>query len=62
MQLYGRLRKFVAECRRVLKVTRKPTWVEYTTLAKVTGLGILVIGMLGFLLTFAKQIITLFFG
>jgi protein transport protein SEC61 subunit gamma and related proteins len=46
----------------VLKVTRKPTWPEYTTLAKVTGLGILVIGMIGFLLTFAKQIATVLLG
>ena len=62
MQLYTRLGRFVAECRRVLKVTRKPSWPEYTTLAKVTGLGVLVIGMLGFLLTFAKQMLEIFLG
>lgn len=61
MQLITRFRRFAAECRRVLKVTRKPTWPEYTMLAKVTGLGILVIGMLGFILTIAVQLITLFF-
>ena len=62
MQLYGRFRRFVSECRRVLKVTRKPNWPEYTSLAKVTGLGILVIGTLGFLLTLIKQLITIYLG
>jgi protein transport protein SEC61 subunit gamma and related proteins len=62
MSIYSKLSRFVAECRRVLKVTRKPSWPEYTSLAKVTGLGILVIGLLGFLLTFAKQMITVFLG
>ena len=61
MQLYARFSRFVSECRRVLKITRKPTWPEYTMLAKVTGLGILVIGMLGFVLTIVVQLTTLYF-
>ena len=56
MQMYQRFKKFAAECRRVLKVTRKPTWPEFSMLSKVTGLGLLVIGLIGFLLSFAKQL------
>lgn len=62
MQLYTRFTKFVAESRRVLKVTRKPTWPEFSMLAKVTGLGMLVIGLIGFVLTLVKQLLTIFLG
>lgn len=58
MKLHKQFTRFVAESRRVLKVTRKPTWDEFMTFAKVTGLGLLVIGAIGFLLTFAKQLAT----
>jgi len=42
------LREFFYECRRVLRVTRKPGKSEYLTVAKVTGLGIALIGLVGF--------------
>ncbi|TQD28211.1 protein translocase SEC61 complex subunit gamma [Methanolobus vulcani] len=35
---------------RVLKLTKKPSREEFLTIAKVAGLGILVIGFLGFLI------------
>jgi len=54
-----KLRRFYIECLRVLKVTKKPTGVEFKTIVKVTGLGILAIGFIGFLVTMIKQ---LFFG
>ena len=42
---------------RVLKMTRKPTNEEYAKTSKITGLGILLIGGLGFLIFFiAKQV------
>jgi len=48
---------FVNECVRVLKVTRKPDSLEFRTIVKVSGLGIIIIGLLGFIFTMAKQII-----
>ena len=39
------------DCKRVLRVARKPSRSEYLTIAKVTGLGILLIGFLGFIIT-----------
>ena len=45
----AKLKKFIAECRRVLKVTRKPNGTELMTMVKVTGIGILLFGAIGFI-------------
>jgi protein transport protein SEC61 subunit gamma-like protein len=50
---------FITECKRVLVVTKKPTSQEYRTLIKVCGIGILLIGLVGFLVATVK---TLLFG
>lgn len=51
------LRKFLYECKRVLRVARKPDKEEYLTIAKVTGLGILLIGLVGFVITMIATLI-----
>ncbi len=51
-----KLRSFILECMRVLKVTRKPTKEEYKTIVKASALGMAVIGALGFLIAIAKQL------
>ncbi len=35
---------------RVLKLTRKPTREEFTMIAKVAGAGILLVGLIGFII------------
>ena len=52
-----RLKSFSNECVRVLKVTRKPDSLEFKTIVKVSGLGMIVIGLIGFLFTMTKQIL-----
>ena len=47
-------KRFGKECLRVLKVTKKPTKEEYKTIVKVSGIGILIIGLLGFLIQMIK--------
>lgn len=47
--LKGKLRNFIRECVRVVKITKKPTKEEFKTISKVSGLGILIIGLLGFI-------------
>lgn len=42
---------------RVLKMARKPTNEEYEKTAKITGLGILLIGALGFLVYIIRELI-----
>ena len=42
---------------RVLKLSRKPRREEFITVTKVTGLGALVVGVIGFLIRLIIQII-----
>ena len=53
----GKFKTFIRECKRVLKVTKKPTNEEFKTIVKVTGLGILVIGFMGFLVSMIKTLL-----
>ena len=52
-----RIKQYLIECRRVLKVTKKPSSFEFKTIVKVSGLGILVIGLIGFLINMAKELL-----
>lgn len=42
---------FLASAKRILTVSRKPTGNEFATMAKITGLGILLIAVIGFIVT-----------
>ena len=50
-----RFKAFCKESRRVLTVTKKPTSEEFKVIVKISGLGILLIGLIGFLIFFAAQ-------
>ncbi len=50
-------KSFIRESIRVLKVTKKPTKEEFKAIVKVSGLGILAIGAIGFVV----QMISTFF-
>ena len=54
--LWIRFRSFTGECLRVLKITRKPDAAEFKTIVKASGLGMVIIGLIGFLFTMARQI------
>ncbi|MFH1182029.1 MAG: protein translocase SEC61 complex subunit gamma [Candidatus Woesearchaeota archaeon] len=56
MELLSRLKSFIIESRRVLTITRKPTNAELKTIVKVSGVGILLIGLIGFILQMIKQL------
>ncbi len=49
------INKFIGECHRVLKVTRKPSMEEFKTVVKASGLGILIIGAIGFVVYMISQ-------
>ena len=49
-----KLKSFIAECRRVLHITKKPTKYEFKTIVKVSGIGILLIGLIGFVIQMIK--------
>ena len=52
----SRLRSMLTEYSRVLRITKKPSKEEYKTIVKVSGLGIAIIGAIGFLIHLISQI------
>ena len=52
-----KLKAFAGECRRVLTVTKKPTRDELVTIVKVSGIGIGLIGLIGFVLQIFNKLI-----
>jgi len=52
-----RLKTFFKESIRVFKITKKPNKQEFMTVVKVSAIGILVIGILGFIITIGKELI-----
>ncbi|MBI4452034.1 protein translocase SEC61 complex subunit gamma [Candidatus Woesearchaeota archaeon] len=49
-----KVKSFLVECLRVLRITKKPDAIEFKTIVKVSGLGILIIGAIGFVIQMAK--------
>jgi protein transport protein SEC61 subunit gamma and related proteins len=55
--MWSKFKAFVRECVRVFKITKKPTKDEFKTISKVAGLGILIIGLIGFLVHLVKVLV-----
>lgn len=47
MSLQSNFNHFIQEAKRVLRATRKPSKQEFWTVAKVSAIGILIIGFIG---------------
>ncbi len=52
-----KLKDFWKECLRVLKVTKKPTKDEFQAIVKASGLGILLIGFIGFVVQMVRSLL-----
>ena len=52
-----RFKRFVRECIRVLKVTRKPDKLEFKTIVKASALGMAIIGGTGFIIHMINALI-----
>lgn len=46
----------LSETKRILRLTRKPKSSEFSETAKITGLGIIVIGAIGFIVFLIAQL------
>ena len=57
LTLKERLKNFISESVRVFKLTKKPTTEEFKIMFKVTGIGILIIGFMGFLVHLISQLV-----
>lgn len=57
LTVIGKLKRFSKECMRVLSITKKPDKQEFKTIVKVSALGMLVIGFIGFFISMISQFI-----
>ena len=56
-----RLKSFLVQCTRVWHVLKKPTGTEFKTVSKVSAIGLLALGALGFLIADLILVITRIF-
>jgi len=61
MKLWNKLKDFWIQCKRVIRITKKPDKTEFLTIVKVSGLGILLIGFIGFIAHMIYQVIMMVF-
>ena len=61
MNLIQRMQRGIVECWRVFKRTKKPTSEEFKTIIKIAALGVLLIGLLGFIVAIIKMYVTKMF-
>jgi protein transport protein SEC61 subunit gamma-like protein len=53
-----KLKSFIIECKRVFKVTKKPTMEEFKMVSKVSAIGAGIIGLMGFLVNVIYQLLS----
>ncbi len=56
MKVFTSLKSFVAKCKRVWMVLKKPTREEFIKVAQVSAIGILIIGFLGFIISIIMKL------
>lgn len=59
MKVREYLREMLKDWSRVIKLSKKPKKNEFIMIAKITGIGMLLIGAVGFVIRIIIQIITL---
>lgn len=50
------LKSFVVQCKRVWQVLKKPSKEEFTKIAKVSAVGIILLGLLGFIISIIMKL------
>jgi protein transport protein SEC61 subunit gamma and related proteins len=56
MDILATLRKMLSETRRIIALTRKPKRSEFNEIVKVTGVGIILMGFIGFAILFISRL------
>ncbi|MBI2451866.1 protein translocase SEC61 complex subunit gamma [Candidatus Pacearchaeota archaeon] len=62
MDLTSKLKSFLLQCTRVWHLLRKPTTEELKTVSKISAIGILIIGAVGFFISDFIKILERFFS
>jgi len=59
MNVKDEINKTLKDCKRVLRISKKPDKEEYFAFTKVTAIGIAIIGVVGFIIVLIGQLIGL---
>lgn len=51
-------KEFIEQSKRVLRLARKPTWEEVKKTAKITGIGIVILGLIGYVIHWIYYLLT----
>jgi len=62
MAIAGRIKSFVIQSKRVWHVLKKPSMLEFKTVSKVSAIGILILGAIGFIIADAIRIFSNLFS
>lgn len=62
MEAITKLKSFILQSHRVWKVLKKPTMEEFKGIAKIAALGVLIIGVIGFLIADIMKFVLQIFG
>ncbi len=57
MDITQRVSRFLRESWRIIRILKKPSKEEFKVIVKVSGIGMLVIGFIGFVLQLGKQLL-----
>ena len=57
MGIQDKLNKAISETRRILRLSRKPKKEEFNETMKITGLGMIGIGLLGFAVLLISELV-----
>jgi protein transport protein SEC61 subunit gamma-like protein len=56
MKILTSLKSFTAKCRRVWMILKKPSREEFLKIAKVSAVGIIIIGLIGFAISLVMKL------
>ena len=59
MNVQEQFDKTIKDCKRVLKVSRKPDQEEYFEFSKIVAIGIAIIGVVGFVIVLLAHLVSL---
>jgi len=62
MNILSKGKSFFVQCKRVWHLLKKPSSFEFKSVAKISAIGILAIGAIGFIIGDGIKIITKMFG
>lgn len=52
----GKIKSFALKCKRVWHILKKPTKKEFEQVAKISAIGVLILGALGFIISLIMKL------